>query len=247
VTVRVLIADDQALVRAGFRMILESQDDIEVVGEAADGYQALGLAREFRPDVILMDIRMPDLDGIAATRQLTDSGTSGAKVIILTTYELDEYLFDALQAGASGFLLKDVVPEELIRGVRVVADGGALLAPSVTQTLIATFAAKPRRTSLAANLSCLTPRELEILTLVGTGRTNPQIAADLFISENTVKTHVARVFDKLGIHERVQAVIIAYDTGLVAPNTVAPNRGGPPGLTPFGPGGGSGQRPLRPR
>ena len=217
-TVRVLIADDQALVRAGFRMILESQADIEVIGEAADGGGALDLARDLQPDVILMDIRMPGLDGIAATRALTESQVSRAKIIILTTYELDEYLFDALQAGASGFLLKDVVPEELIRGVRVVADGGALLAPSVTQTLIAAFAGQSRRAQPdAVSLRCLTPREREILTLIGTGLTNTQIAAGLFISENTVKTHVSRVFDKLGVHERVQAVIIAYDTGLVAP------------------------------
>jgi DNA-binding NarL/FixJ family response regulator len=220
VTVRVLIADDQALVRAGFRMILESQDDLEVVAEAAGGADAVALARELVPDVILMDIRMPGLDGIAATRQLAGAGGSPAKIIILTTYELDEYLFDALQAGASGFLLKDVVPEELIRGVRVVAAGGALLAPSVTQTLIAEFAGQPRRSlAAAASLSALTPREREILTLVGTGLSNPQIAAELFISENTVKTHVARVFDKLGVHERVQAVIIAYDTGLVTPQS----------------------------
>jgi DNA-binding NarL/FixJ family response regulator len=225
-TVRVLIADDQALVRAGFRMILDSQPDIEVVGEAGDGSQALAKTAELQPDVVLMDIRMPGLDGIEATRRLIDSGTSRSKIIILTTYELDEYLFEALQAGASGFLLKDVVPEDLIRGVRVVADGGALLAPSVTQTLIAAFAARPRRAAVAAaDLSSLTPREREILTLVGTGLTNAQIAAELFISENTVKTHVARVFDKLGVHERVQAVIIAYDTGLVTPHTsAAPGR-----------------------
>lgn len=219
-TVRVLIADDQALVRAGFRLILDSQPGIEVVGEAADGAAAVTLAGQLLPDVILMDIRMPGLDGIAATRQLAGSAASQSKVIILTTYELDEYLFDALQAGASGFLLKDVVPEDLIRGVRIVADGGALLAPSVTQTLIATFAGRPRRTPAATvSLDILTPREVEILTAVGTGLTNAQIAASLFITENTVKTHVARVFDKLGIHERVQAVIIAYDTGLVAPQT----------------------------
>lgn len=219
-TVRVLIADDQALVRAGFRLILDSQPGIEVVGEAADGAAAVTLAGQLQPDVILMDIRMPGLDGIAAARQLAGSAASQAKVIILTTYELDEYLFDALQAGASGFLLKDVVPEDLIRGVRIVAEGGALLAPSVTQTLIATFAGRPRRAPAAGvSLDTLTPREVEILTAVGTGLTNAQIAASLFITENTVKTHVARVFDKLGIHERVQAVIIAYDTGLVAPQT----------------------------
>jgi DNA-binding NarL/FixJ family response regulator len=218
-TVRVLIADDQALVRAGFRMILDSQPDLEVVGEAGDGAEALALARQADPDVVLMDIRMPGLDGIAATRALAAAEDNRAKVIILTTYELDEYLFEALEAGASGFLLKDVVPEDLIRGVRVVAEGGALLAPSVTHTLIAAFASRARRAqSAAADLSSLTPRELEILTLVGTGLTNTQIAADLVISENTVKTHVARVFDKLGIHERVQAVIIAYDTGLVTPH-----------------------------
>jgi DNA-binding NarL/FixJ family response regulator len=224
VTIRVLVADDQALVRAGFAMILESQADIEVTGEAADGAAAVRLAREQRPDVILMDIRMPGLDGIAATRELAGPGEDQPRIIILTTYELDEYLFEALQAGASGFLLKDVVPEELIRGVRVVAAGGALLAPSVTQTLIAAFAGAPRLAPGAAvSLSGLTPREREILTLVGTGRSNAQIAAELFISENTVKTHVGRVFDKLGVHERVQAVIIAYDTGLVTPH------GGPGG------------------
>ena len=222
-TVRVLIADDQALVRAGFRLILDSQPGIDVVGEAVNGAAAVSLAGQLQPDVVLMDIRMPGLDGIAATRQLTESA-SHSKIIILTTYELDEYLFDALQAGASGFLLKDVVPEELIRGVRVVAEGGALLAPSVTQTLIATFASQPRRAPGAdVSLSALTPREVEILTLVGTGLSNAQIAASLFITENTVKTHVARVFDKLGIHERVQAVIVAYDVGLVTPNT-APGR-----------------------
>jgi DNA-binding NarL/FixJ family response regulator len=219
VTIRVLVADDQALVRAGFAMILESQADIEVTGEAADGAAAVRLAREQRPDVILMDIRMPGLDGIAATRELAGPGEDQPRIIILTTYELDEYLFEALQAGASGFLLKDVVPEELIRGVRVVAAGGALLAPSVTQTLIAAFAGAPRLAPGAAvSLSGLTPREREILTLVGTGRSNAQIAVELFISENTVKTHVGRVFDKLGVHERVQAVIIAYDTGLVTPH-----------------------------
>jgi DNA-binding NarL/FixJ family response regulator len=224
VTIRVLVADDQALVRAGFAMILESQADIEVTGEAADGAAAVRLAREQHPDVILMDIRMPGLDGIAATRELAGPGEDQPRIIILTTYELDEYLFEALQAGASGFLLKDVVPEELIRGVRVVAAGGALLAPSVTQTLIAAFAGAPRLAPGAAvSLSGLTPREREILTLVGTGRSNAQIAAELFISENTVKTHVGRVFDKLGVHERVQAVIIAYDTGLVTPH------GGPGG------------------
>jgi DNA-binding NarL/FixJ family response regulator len=218
--VKVLIADDQALVRAGFRMILDSQADIEVVGEAADGAQAMTLAVQRQPDVVLMDIRMPGLDGIAATRALVASPASTARVIILTTYELDEYLFEALQAGASGFLLKDVVPEDLIRGVRVVADGGALLAPSVTQTLIAEFAGRARRSqAAAADLSGLTPRETEILTLIGTGLTNGQIAAELVISENTVKTHVARVFDKLGIRERVQAVIIAFDTGLVTPQS----------------------------
>jgi DNA-binding NarL/FixJ family response regulator len=218
-TVRVLIADDQALVRAGFRLILDSQPDIEVVGDAADGTEAISLASQLAPDVILMDIRMPGLDGIAATRQLTESGTSQSRIIILTTYELDEYLFDALQAGAAGFLLKDVVPEELIRGVRVVADGGALLAPSVTQTLIAAFAGRPRRgPGAGVSLGALTPREVEILTLIGTGLSNAQIAASLFITENTVKTHVGRVFDKLGVHERVQAVIIAYNTGLVTPD-----------------------------
>ena len=215
-TVRVLIADDQALVRAGFRMILESQADIEVAGEAADGADAVGLARDLRPDVILMDIRMPGLDGIAATRQLTESGPSPSKIIILTTYELDEYLFDALQAGASGFLLKDVVPEELIRGVRVVAAGGALLAPSVTQTLIAAFAGAPRRSlAAAARLTGLTPREREILTLVGTGLSNAQIATELFISVSTVRSHLDRIRDKTSCRRRADLTRLALQVGLV--------------------------------
>ena len=216
-SITVLIADDQALVRAGFRLILGTQDDIEVIGEAADGSQAVRLARQLRPDVVLMDIRMPALDGIAATRQLAGPGTaSPARVVILTTYDLDEYVFDALAAGASGFLLKDVPPEDLVQGVRHVAAGDALLSPRVTRRLIAQFARRPARASPPA-ADVLTPRELEVLALVGTGQSNAEIATTLYVSENTVKTHVTHVLDKLGLRDRVHAVVYAYETGIVAP------------------------------
>jgi DNA-binding NarL/FixJ family response regulator len=216
-SITALIADDQALLRTGFRMILHTQDDIEVVGEAADGDEAVRLARQLEPDVVLMDIRMPALDGIAATRQLAGPETARpARVVILTTYDLDEYVFDALAAGASGFLLKDVPPEELIQGVRHVAAGDALLAPSITRRLIAQFARRrPVRASQPAGV--LTPRELEVLALVGTGQSNAEIAKSLYVSENTVKTHVTHVLDKLGLRDRVHAVVYAYETGVVEP------------------------------
>jgi DNA-binding NarL/FixJ family response regulator len=215
-----MIADDQALVRAGFRMILEASG-IEVVAEATDGEQAVRLARRERPDVVLMDIRMPNLDGIAATALLAGPGVvDPLRVVILTTYDLDEYVFDALAAGASGFLLKDVPPEDLIHGVHVVASGDGLLAPSVTRRLIAEFA-QGRRTHKPATrpVPSLTPRELEVLELVARGQSNAEIAKALFVSDNTVKTHVTHLLDKLGLRDRVQAVIYAYETGIVEPGS----------------------------
>jgi DNA-binding NarL/FixJ family response regulator len=215
--IRVLIVDDQALVRAGFRMILEAQPDLEVVGEAGDGSAAIDAVRTLRPDVVLMDVRMPGVDGIEATRRLTEAGVPG-KIVILTTYDLDEYVFDALAAGASGFLLKHVPPEELVRGVRVAASGEALLAPSITKRLIEEFAKQraPVRAS-GTELKTLTDREREVLTLLGRGLSNPEIAKDLKVGEATVKTHVAHVLDKLELRDRVQAVIFAYEIGLIKP------------------------------
>ena len=219
-TLRVMIADDQGLVRAGFRMILEASG-IEVVAEATDGEQAVRLARRERPDVVLMDIRMPNLDGIAATALLAGPGVADPlRVVILTTYDLDEYVFDALAAGASGFLLKDVPPEDLIHGVQVVASGDGLLAPSVTRRLIAEFA-QGRRTHKPVPLPgpSLTPREVEVLELVARGQSNAEIAETLFVSDNTVKTHVTHLLDKLGLRDRVQAVIYAYEAGIVEPGS----------------------------
>jgi len=215
--IKVLIVDDQALIRAGFRMILDAQPDLEVVGEAADGSTAIDAVRTLRPDVVLMDVRMPGVDGIEATRRLTEAGAAG-KIVILTTYDLDEYVFDALAAGASGFLLKHVPPEELVRGVRVAASGEALLAPSITKRLIEEFARQraPVRAS-GTDLQTLTDREREVLTLLGRGLSNPEIARELKVGEATVKTHVAHVLDKLELRDRVQAVIFAYEIGLIKP------------------------------
>jgi len=210
--IRVALADDQALVRAGFRMILESQPDIQVAGEAADGQQAVELVGREHPDVTLMDIRMPRLDGIAATRQIAGL----TRVVILTTYELDEYVFDALAAGASAFLLKAAPPEELIRAIRIVASGDALLAPSVTRRLIEEFAKRPLPVARKpVQLETLTERELEVLREVARGYTNAEIAGRLHVSETTIKTHVAHLLDKLELRDRVQAVILAYEAGLV--------------------------------
>ena len=213
-TIRVLVADDQALVRGGFRMILEARDDIEVVGEAENGAEAVELAHELDPDVILMDVRMPELDGVEATRRL--AGTK-ARVLILTTFDLDEYVVEALRAGASGFLLKDVRPEQLADAVRVVAKGDALLAPTVTRRLLDRFAGTLPVETPPPSLDSLTARELEILRLLATGSSNAEIAGELVVSEATVKTHVSSVLRKLGVRDRVQAVVIAYDTGLVRP------------------------------
>jgi DNA-binding NarL/FixJ family response regulator len=216
--IRVLLADDQALVRAGFRALLDAQADFEVVGEAADGEQAVAMARSLHPDVVLMDIRMPGLDGLAATARIAaDQRLSAVRVVILTTFELDEYVFDALRAGASGFLVKDTEPVELIRGVRVVAAGDGLLSPGVTRRLISEFAARAAKPRPATRLNALTDREREVMTLVAAGLTNDEIAEKLVVSPATAKTHVSRTMIKLGARDRAQLVVMAYETGLVRP------------------------------
>jgi DNA-binding NarL/FixJ family response regulator len=215
--IRVLVVDDQALVRGGFRLILESQPGLEVVGEAADGREALAKARELRPDVVLMDVRMPGMDGLEATRRLL-SERDAPRVLMLTTFDLDEYVYDALRAGASGFLLKDVRPEQLADAVRVVAEGETLLAPVITQRLVQQYVRRLRPgTTRPAALDSLTERELAVLRLIARGRSNAEIASDLFLSETTVKTHVSHVFGKLGLRDRAQAVVLAYESGLIEP------------------------------
>ena len=240
-SIRVLLVDDQALVRAGFRMILDAEEDIEVVGEASDGEQAVFSATQFKPDVVLMDVRMPNMDGIEATRRIVHadgdggdgaSGSSGdddavdpamnrPRVLMLTTFELDEYVYESLRAGASGFLLKDVPADQLVAGIRVVAEGEALLAPSVTKRLISDFsaarAAKAMEENPPAGLDELTTREMEVFKLSARGMSNHEIATELVVSETTVKTHVARILMKLGLRDRVQAVVLAYESGLVQP------------------------------
>ncbi|MDH6112529.1 DNA-binding NarL/FixJ family response regulator [Kitasatospora sp. MAP12-15] len=220
---RAVIADDQALVRTGFRMILAA-DGIEVVAEAVNGADAVAAVRRTQPDVVLMDIRMPELDGLEATRQImasgTAGGTDGTRVLILTTYDLDHYVYAALTAGASGFLLKDVTPEHLVASVRLVRSGDALLAPTITRRLIERFAPRDEaRSSVHRDLSELTPRELEVLRLLATGLSNAELAERLTLSATTVKTHVARILSKLGLRDRVQAVVLAYETGLISPGT----------------------------
>ncbi len=222
--VRVVVADDHNVVRTGFAALLDTQPDFTVVGTACDGAEAVQIARELRPDVALMDVRMPNMDGIEATRQLAGSGPGGPRVLILTTFDLDEYVYDALCAGASGFLLKDVTAERLFDAVRVVAAGEALLAPTVTRRLIGEFTRlrpRPSDQSTAA-LATLTPRETQVLRLVAEGLSNPEIAARLVVTEETVKTHVSRVLSKLGLRGRTQAVVIAYESGLVVPRSEAP-------------------------
>jgi DNA-binding NarL/FixJ family response regulator len=217
-SIGVLIADDQALFRSGFRMVLEAEDDIEVVGEAATGRQAIDSTRRLKPSVVLMDVRMPELDGIAATREIASEGERAPRVLILTTFDLDEYVYDALAAGASGFLLKDAQPEELVAGIRVVASGEALLAPTVTRRLIEDFSrARPGRLESPHGIDELTPREREVWGLLAHGLSNAEIAERLIVGETTVKTHVARVLMKLGLRDRVQAVVLAYESGVVTP------------------------------
>jgi DNA-binding NarL/FixJ family response regulator len=218
--IRVLIADDQELVRTGFRVILDAESDLEVVGEAGDGRETVELVPEKRPDVVLMDIRMPNLDGIEATRLLT-ALPRAPRVLMLTTFDLDEYVYEALRAGASGFLLKDAGADELLHAVRVVAAGEALLSPSITRRLIADYARRPPASVQPAALVALTPRELEVLRMLARGLSNGEIARELVLGEATVKTHVARVFQKLDLHDRAQAVVLAYETGLVIPGEAA--------------------------
>ena len=216
--IRVLLADDQVLVRAGFRALLDAQEDIEVVGEAGDGDQAVRLARELAPDIVLMDIRMPGTDGLAATRQIAADGQlANVRVVILTTFELDEYVFEAVRSGASGFLVKDTEPDELVQAVRVVAGGDALLSPSVTRRLIGEFAARAKEPHRPGGLVELTDREREVLALVGDGLSNDEIAKRLYVSPATAKTHVSRAMIKLHARDRAQLVVIAYESGLVRP------------------------------
>jgi DNA-binding NarL/FixJ family response regulator len=216
--IRVLLADDQALVRAGFRALLDAQGDIEVAGEASDGEQAVSLARQVVPDLVLMDIRMPGTDGLAATRQIAaDQRLAGVRVVILTTFELDEYVFEAIRSGAAGFLVKDTDPDQLVQAVRVVADGGALLSPGVTRRLIGEFASRAKPPQPVGVLGELTDREREVLALVGEGLSNAEIAGRLYVSPATAKTHVSRAMVKLGARDRAQLVVIAYESGLVQP------------------------------
>ncbi|GGX58317.1 response regulator transcription factor [Streptomyces fructofermentans] len=216
--IRVLLADDQSLVRAGFRALLDAQSDIEVVGEAADGEEAARAVRSQRPDVVLMDIRMPVLDGLAATRRITgDPDLGEVRVVMLTTFELDEYVFEAIRSGASGFLVKDTEPEELLRAVRAVVDGDALLSPGVTRRLIAEFAARSKEPAAVGVLAELTEREREVMALVGMGLSNDEIARRLVVSPLTAKTHVSRTMVKLGARDRAQLVVLAYESGLVRP------------------------------
>ncbi|HEV8424337.1 MAG TPA: response regulator transcription factor [Actinomycetes bacterium] len=220
-TIRVLVVDDQPLIRAGFHKMVEARPDLEVVGEAADGAEALEQTMRLAPDVVLMDVRMPTMDGLEATRQLAGPGVANpTRVLILTTFDLDEYVYEALRAGASGFLLKDAPPEELAAAIRVVAAGEALLAPSVTRRLIQRFVGQPPpKTVDAKALGRLTDRETEVLRLLARGLSNAQIAAELVVSETTVKSHVAHLLMKLGLHDRVQAVVLAYESGFVRPGS----------------------------
>jgi DNA-binding NarL/FixJ family response regulator len=216
--IRVLLADDQALVRGGFRSLLDARDDIEVVGEAANGNEAVSLAKTLVPDVVLMDIRMPDLDGLEATRQIAaDPQLTGVRIVILTTFGLDEYLFDALRYGASGFLVKDTEPADLVAAVRVVAAGDSLISPSMTRRLIEEFATRAKPSRPATELDVLTEREREVLGLVAGGLTNDEIAERLYMSPATARTHVSRTMTKLGARDRTQLVVLAYETGLVRP------------------------------
>jgi len=222
VTTRIVIADDQALVRSGFRLILENRPDFEVVAEAEDGRQTIELVRRHEPDVVLLDIRMPNLDGIEATRQIVASG-SQTRILVLTTFDLDEYVYGAICAGASGFLLKDVRPAQLVDAIRVVASGNALLGPTAVARLVNRFAALQPVSGASSSIESLTDREREILELIATGFSNAEIAAALVLGETTVKTHVSNLLRKLGVRDRVQAVIAAYDAGIIRPNAARPS------------------------
>jgi DNA-binding NarL/FixJ family response regulator/class 3 adenylate cyclase len=217
----VLVVDDQALVRAGFRMILEAEQDLDVLGEASDGAEAVDAARRMKPDVILMDVRMPNVDGLEATRQLLDGRSEGPRILILTTFDLDEYVYEALRAGASGFLLKDTPPEQLVDAIRIVSNGDSLLSPSITRRVIEEFVLRPPASARkpAPELDELTARELEMLRYVARGLSNAEIAKEAFVSETTVKTHVAHILMKLNLRDRVQAVVFAYENGVVAPGS----------------------------
>ena len=220
--IRILLVDDQALVRAGFRMILDAEPEMEVVGEAADGREAIDQVRSLRPDVVLMDIRMPELDGLEASRRILSDGVAGdeaPRILMLTTFDLDEYVYEALRAGASGFLLKDTPPEQLVAAIQVVAAGDALLSPSITRRVISEFVkgTGPKPQAQFPRLQDLTARELEVLVLIARGLSNAEIAKALYVSETTVKTHVARILMKLGLRDRVQAVVLAYESGISVP------------------------------
>jgi DNA-binding NarL/FixJ family response regulator len=216
-TISVVLADDQAMVRAGLRLILEAEDDLEVVGEASDGEEAIAVTSRLQPDVVLMDIQMPKLDGIEATRRVGQEAAVRSRVLILSTFEQDEYVFEALRAGASGFLLKNAPPEELVQAVRIVAAGDALLAPSITRRVIEDYTQRTAPPKNDRRLDLLTERELEVLRLLATGKSNAELAAQLFLGEGTIKTHVSHVLSKLGLRDRVQAVVFAYESGLAQP------------------------------
>ena len=216
-SIKVLLVDDQAMVRAGIHMILEAENDIKVVGEVEDGAKAIAATRHLKPDVVLMDIQMPVMNGLDATRQITLTPGNTSRVLILTTFERDDYVFEALRAGASGFILKNAPPEDLVEAVRVITEGNALLAPSVTRRIINEFAQRPPRTNFKDNLKQLTEREIEVMKLIAKGKNNSEIAADLFVSEATVKTHISNLLNKLDLRDRVQAVVYAYESGLIQP------------------------------
>jgi len=219
-SIRVLIADDQSMVRAGFRMILEVQDDMEVAGEAADGAETIAAVKKLKPDIVLMDIQMPGMDGLEATRRIVEMhGEVPTKVLILTTFERDDYIFEALRTGACGFLLKNATPEDLVAGIRIVAEGNALLAPSVTRRVIAKFAQKTKPRDYTDCLNRLTAREIDTLKLIARGKTNAEIAQELFIGEATVRTHVSNLLSKLELRDRVQIVAFAYESGIVQPGS----------------------------
>ncbi len=217
--IKILLADDQAMVRAGLRMILEAEPDLQVIGEAEDGVRATTLARSLKPDVVLMDIQMPVMNGLEATRRIVQETEGTSRVLILTTFERDDYIFEALRSGASGFILKNAPPEDLVTAVRVVAEGNGLLAPSVTRRIISEFAQRPARLPAIHEVEHLTEREIEVLKLIARGKTNAEIAGELVVSEATVKTHVSNLLAKLGLRDRVQAVVYAYESGLIQPGT----------------------------